>query len=206
VLLVHSELGKVKPRIFAKSPPEDFAFGVSKARDAEGAREVSMKWVEHKANPDDVPGPDFKAMNKIAATNEVVTAKEVSDFRKDNMVTLKGGDIGKLNRKVVLPSDKDPDHIYGRQSSQRAVEETRYTGDAPDIKTIVQGGFMQDWVTMNDKRAHMIASKHESIPPKMTKAAAGHASAISKYQESEESTPFKMKKFQKVQSKLDIPK
>jgi len=108
VLLVHSELGKVKPRIFAKSPPEDFAFGVSKARDAEGAREVSMKWVEHKANPDDVPGPDFKAMNKIAATNEVVTAKEVSDFRKDNMVTLKGGDIGKLNRKVVLPSIRIP--------------------------------------------------------------------------------------------------
>ena len=34
---------QVKPRIFAKPPAEDFAFGVSKQRDAEGAREGA--WV-----------------------------------------------------------------------------------------------------------------------------------------------------------------
>ena len=55
VLLVHSKLGEVKPRIFAKPPAEDFAFGVSKQRDAEGAREVSMKWVED-AKPQQRPG------------------------------------------------------------------------------------------------------------------------------------------------------
>jgi hypothetical protein len=34
-----------------------------------------MKWVEHKANPDSLPGPDFKAMNKLAAVNEVGRAQ-----------------------------------------------------------------------------------------------------------------------------------
>jgi len=204
VLLVHSVLGQVKPRgIFAKPPAEDFAFGISKARDAEGAREVSMKWVEHQPNPDSVPGPDFKAMNKAAAVNEVVTAKDLSGFRKDNLITLKTGkdSEGTFFKKPLVPSDKDPDHVYGRKSSQRACEETRYTGEAPDIKTIVQGGFMQDWVKSNEKRAHLIAAKSEVIAPKMTKAAAGHASAASKYAPEDAPAPFKMKKFSNVKSK-----
>ena len=28
---------------------------------------VTMKWVQHQANPNDKPGPDFKAMNRLAA-------------------------------------------------------------------------------------------------------------------------------------------
>jgi len=43
VLLVHSELGKVKPRVFAKAPAADFAFGVSKARDREGAKDGARR-------------------------------------------------------------------------------------------------------------------------------------------------------------------
>lgn len=206
VLLVHTELGKVKPRIFAKPASEDFAFGISKARDVEGAREVSMKWVEHTPNPNSVPGPDFKAMNKLASSSEIVTAKEVADFRKDNQITLKTGDMAKLNQKPKLPSDKDPDHVYGRLSSMRAVEETRYTGDAPDMKSLVQAGFMNDWVAMNDSRAHIIAAKHETIPVKLTKAATGHASAVEKYAEKPAAEPFKLTKFKKVQSKLGLPK
>jgi len=202
VLLVHSKLGEVKPRIFAKPPAEDFAFGVSKQRDAEGAREVSMKWVEHTPNPNSVPGPDFKAMNKLASSSEIVTSKEVHDFRKDNLFTLKTGDMAKLNQKPKLPSDKDADHVYGRQSSMRAVEETRYTGDAPDMKTLVQAGFMNDWVAMNESRAHVIAAKHEAVPIRITKAAAGHASALDKYTAKEASEPFKLSKFKKVQSKI----
>jgi len=35
----------------------------------------------------------------------------------------------------------------------RPVEETRLTGDAPSIKSIVQGDYMHDWVKMNEARA-----------------------------------------------------
>ena len=28
---------------------------------------VTFKWVQHQPNPDDKPGPDFKAMNRLAA-------------------------------------------------------------------------------------------------------------------------------------------
>ena len=138
--------------------------------------------------------------------SECITSKEVYEFRKDNHVTLKTGEISKLNQKPKLPSDKDPDHVYGRQSSMRAVEETRYTGDAPDMKTLVQAGFMNDWVAMNESRAHIIAAKHENIPVKTTKAAEGHASALEKYTAKETAEPFKLSKFKKVQSKIGVPK
>mmetsp|Transcript_3522 Transcript_3522/g.5969 ORF Transcript_3522/g.5969 Transcript_3522/m.5969 type:complete len:107 (-) Transcript_3522:80-400(-) len=64
-LLRKSELGKVKA-ITTALPPDDFAYGISRARDQEGAREVTFKWVTHKPNPDAKPGPDFKAMNSLA--------------------------------------------------------------------------------------------------------------------------------------------
>ena len=131
-----------------------------------------MTWLEHKPNPDSIPGPDFKAMNKLAAVNEVVTAGEAAAFRSENHITLRGGDHGKIDKTPALPSDFNPDHVYGRSSAAPTIEETRYTGDAVDIKTIVQGGFTNEWITMNEKRAGQITTKHEWREPKMTKAGA----------------------------------
>jgi hypothetical protein len=47
-----------------------------------------------------------------------------------------------------------------------------HTGDAVDIKTIVQGGFMNEWIAKNEKRAGQITTKQEWREPKMTKAGA----------------------------------
>lgn len=161
-----------------------------------------MKWVEHKPNPNSVPGPDFKAMNKLAAVNEVVTAQEAAAFRTENHITLRAGEHGKMNKMPSLPSHHNPDHVYGRSSAAPTIEETRYTGDAVDIKTIMQGGFVNEWVNMNEKRAGQLMAKHEWREPKMTRAAAGHATIQSKYAEVSSPKPFKMKKFDKVQPKL----
>jgi hypothetical protein len=94
--------------------------------------------------------------------------------------------------------------VYGRSSSAPTIEETRYTGDAVDIKTIVQGGFTDEWITMNERRAGQMRAKHEWREPKMTKAAVGHASFAqsSKHGQGGEAKPFKMKKFENVQPKL----
>mmetsp|Transcript_15072 Transcript_15072/g.49437 ORF Transcript_15072/g.49437 Transcript_15072/m.49437 type:complete len:226 (+) Transcript_15072:24-701(+) len=206
VLLVHSELGKVKRCTYANNMPGgDFAFGVSKPRDAEGAREVSMKWVEHQANPDDKPGPDFISMNKMAAIDEVIHSKDQRGFRIEHPVTLKRGDTGikTKQQKSALPSDTDPDFVYGRTSSQRPVEETRLTGDAPDIKAVVQGSFMMDWVKMNEGRQDEFNKLRQKPVPKPTKASAGHASATKTVAE-EPKAAFKMSKFSKVPPRVAI--
>ena len=161
-----------------------------------------MKWVEHKPNPNSLPGPDFKAMNKLAAVNEVVTAQEAMAFRSENHITLRTGEAGKKTKAPSLPSDYNPDHVYGRSSADPTVEETRYTGDAVNIKDLMEGGFTDDWVKMNVTRADQLQAKHEWRDPKMTKAAAGHATIQSKYAEQASPKPFKMKKFDKVKPKL----
>ena len=45
-------------------------------------------------------------------------------------------------------------------------------------------------------------AKHEWREPKMTRAAAGHATIQGKYAEVSSPKPFKMKKFDKVKPKL----
>ena len=78
VLLVHSELGKSKRVTFElpSSKESGFVYGLEKPRDLEGARDVSMRWVEHQPNPDNKPGPDFIAMNKLAADEHIITSKD----------------------------------------------------------------------------------------------------------------------------------
>jgi hypothetical protein len=43
---------------------------------------VLATWVEHHANPDSVPGRDFMALNKRATISKMVSAKDVTAFRK----------------------------------------------------------------------------------------------------------------------------
>mmetsp|Transcript_31764 Transcript_31764/g.38377 ORF Transcript_31764/g.38377 Transcript_31764/m.38377 type:complete len:234 (-) Transcript_31764:363-1064(-) len=203
VLLVPAELGKVK-RTTVSLPAEDFAYGLSKPRDPEGAREVSMKWVEHRPNPDAKPGPDFMQMNKHAAISEVTKANGQRDFRTENPKTLKTGEHAetRVAKGVPLPSEINSDHTYGRQSSCRPVEETRLTGAAPHIKNVIQGSFANDWISMNDKRAGLFEAQNSKIPPQATKASSGHASRAKAALDEGEKEPWKMKKFQGVESKV----
>lgn len=208
VLLIHSQLGKMKQCTFAKTPDPDFVFGVSKPRDPEGAREVSMKWVQHEANPDDKPGPDFISMNKSAAIAHRVTSQEQTPFRHEYPITLKRGDTGNTLKKKPLPSDRNPDFVYGRKSEHRPLEETRLTGGDVDIKNLVQGAYTNDWTKMNLLREAEFQEAHLKPLPKPTKASAGHAAgakAAGAKKEQVAAEPFKMKKFKSVKAKLEIP-
>lgn len=197
--------------MFAKPPPPGFAFGMSRARDPEGAKDVTMKWVEHELPPSALPGPDFVAMNKLAAVNDVVTAKETAAFRSENHVTLPAERAG-ATRKLPpsrLPSDRDPLHAYGRSSSAPSAEETRY-GDSVSAKQVVNGEFADEWKAMNRWRAEKMAEKaarrarKTAGGPKLTRAAIGHASAAAaaRTRGREVVEPFKLSKFGAVKSRF----
>jgi Domain of unknown function (DUF4483) len=55
VLIHRPGLSEVSKATFT-NPPPDKTFGVPKMADPEGARDVTMMWKEHVANPDSVPG------------------------------------------------------------------------------------------------------------------------------------------------------
>lgn len=193
-------------KVTHKLPEKNFAYGINKPRQAEGAREVSMMWVAHKGNPDAKPGPDFMAMNKLAA-GTCKKASEVRAFREDNDVRLKKinpASQAKDKHRVRLPSDGNPNYTFGRASANRTIEEERMFGDAPNIKHIVQGTFMNDWMTFNNERKETFIAEHAKIEPKATKATQGHAdgAAKAKAQRGAAAAPFKMKKFATVKSKL----
>jgi hypothetical protein len=55
VLIHRAGLSEVNKVTFA-NPAPDRVFGVPKHADPEGARDVTMCWKSHQANPNDVPG------------------------------------------------------------------------------------------------------------------------------------------------------
>lgn len=78
-------------------------------------------------------------------------------------------------------------------------------GDAPNIKHIVQGSFMHDWVNVNEHRKETFNAVHAKIEPRDTRATHGHALNGAKAKRvagASQNAPFKMSKFSKVTSKL----
>jgi len=203
-LLLKTELGKVKACATAL-PPEDFAYGLQRPRDAEGAREVTLKWVEHEPNPNAKPGPDFKGMNFLAAINDVTTSKEQRSFRAAHPMTLKQGlPQGRLTQRPPLPSDYNPEYTYGRSNAVRTHEEIRVLGGTqPHIKNIVQGSFANDWVARNMARQQEFEADHARLPPSATKASEGHASRAKAAFDPVDEMTWKMKKFTKVKCKVN---
>ena len=211
VLLSKSELGKARP-FFAKNVgdvPKKHVFGVSKPQDPEGAREVSGLWREHQKNPDAKPGPNYVAMNKQATLSGLTKSNQQLDFRVAHPIELRTGIQTSKQQEtpVTIPSDANPHFIYGRASSNRPLEETRLTGEAPDMRDLLQGSFMWDWVKMNTKREDEFHMKAAKIAPTPTRAALGHAMGGKKVIDSQKealskSKQWKMKKFEKVKSRV----
>merc|ERR1712100_922341 len=80
-ILQRLELGKSRRSTY-ELPDDGFVFGRPNIHDGEGSAEVLSTWVEHHANPDSVPGRDFMALNKRATISKMVSAKDVTAFRK----------------------------------------------------------------------------------------------------------------------------
>lgn len=203
-LLSRSELGKVTKTTFSNPPPEH-VFGLTNPPDAEGAREVTMIWKAHQPNPDDKPGPDFVAMNKLAAVSGQTTAKELPTFRQSNYVTLKKGE-NTLKPPPPVPSDKDPAYTYGMPSAYRTAEQVRSAGpEEPPMKYVVQGAYQHDWIRMNQTRSGQFVEGQHYIKPTGTKAALGHhIGALKHLQPEEQQELWKMSKFKKADPKVTL--
>ncbi|KAK9803407.1 hypothetical protein WJX72_007555 [[Myrmecia] bisecta] len=205
VLVQKVELGKVKRTTF-QHPAEDKIFGITRAVDAEGAREVSMIWREHQPNPDDKPGPDFRAMNKLAATSGLTDSHDQRTFREHHSVTLKTGHAVS-HPAPLLPSDRNRDFVYGRPSTYKTMEEIRVVGrENPNMKQLMQGAYTWEWMKMNQDRAERSgAGLVHRDPARPTKASLGHSShaAVMARAPSADKSTFKLSKFKQAKSKID---
>jgi hypothetical protein len=209
--LLPPPIAQVKPRVFAAPPADDFVFGLKRVRDDENAKEVTMRWSEHKPPPESLPGPDFRAMNKLAAVNDVLDARETAAFRKEHHITLRAGPGGAgaapggshLFVAPALPSDFNPEHAYGKSSLVPSAEERKFGSNVP-MKAVINGAFANEWAKANEKRAkELTAMARKPRPkPRTTRAAeARAAAAAAKTAPAPKPAPFKMKLFENVQSK-----
>mmetsp|Transcript_39789 Transcript_39789/g.103011 ORF Transcript_39789/g.103011 Transcript_39789/m.103011 type:complete len:227 (-) Transcript_39789:115-795(-) len=203
VLLAKSELGKPKPSTFA-DPTDDRVFGAPNIRDPEGARDVTMVWKEHAANPNDKPGPDFRKMNKNAASMGLTSASEQHAHRSMNYETMKTGNAVKPKAPKV-PSDVNVEHTYGIPSTHIPLEVYRVCGDPANVRNLIQNSYANDWINNNmEKEAAMRGSPTKKGGIGLTRAAEGHAfGAHTKYiVPADADEPFKMSKFKGVPSKV----
>jgi len=197
-ILVKDDVGKAKPTVY-DLPAETHAFGRSEPPDVEGAREVTMNWAAHVPKPKPGPqGQDFKLINKMASRNKVATAKDLADFRRTNDYPLiPPGPAGVMPK--LIPSDVIPSFAYGRKSRP-----------STPISSVVGGHYAAEHEQTMDQVYRQYA---EQAPPgatkiKLTKCAVARINEA-KTRKVKELTddmrePFKMKKFQKVPSRLSL--
>merc|ERR1712227_231626 len=195
-LLQRLELGKSR-RTTYEVPQDGFVYGRPNIHDGEGANEVLSTWVEHHANPDSVPGRDFMALNKRATISKMVSAKDVTAFRKAHDIRLKRGDtMAFAGGRNILPSDVDPAHTYGRANRP-----------STPIADVIQSAYENDWVDEQMKRREEKERQDMAALEKMrnpdTAASRGHA--IARQPKAEEREPFTMKKFKNVKPRTMIP-
>jgi len=196
-VLQRVELGKCRRSCY-NLPSEEFVYGRPNIHDGEGSAEVLSTWVEHHANPDSVPGRDFMALNKRATISKMVSAKDVTAFRKAHDIRLKRGDtMAYSNSRNILPSDVDPAHTYGRANRP-----------STPIADVVQAAYENDWV---DEQMHRREEKERQDKAAMEKmrnpdTAASRGHAIARQPKEAEKPKFTMKKFANVQPRTRLPK
>jgi len=206
ILLNKTEIGKVRKTVFNDLPP-NHVYGYEPPKDPENAKQVTMTWKDHQPNPSDVPGPDFKAMNRLATMHGLTGAPEQRSFRRENPVLMKEGVPPPA---PLLPSDVNPRHTYGKPPGHRNAEDHRYMGPSePKLKDCIQARFQYDWVKANSGRTQALneAGRKKLIlpPPLPTKASEGHAFGATRFESEVEEAAldlWKMTKFTRVESKV----
>mmetsp|Transcript_64369 Transcript_64369/g.112332 ORF Transcript_64369/g.112332 Transcript_64369/m.112332 type:complete len:234 (+) Transcript_64369:150-851(+) len=199
-ILVKDDVGRAKPTCY-DLPHEAHAYGRAEPADMEGAREVTMHWASHVPRPK--PGEncqDFKKLNKMAARENVATAKQLKDFKKGNDVKLiPPGPLGAQPK--VIPSDVIPSFAYGRKSRPstpiNAVVGYQY---AAEYEEALNRGY-DTYQTIQDRAV----AKHRVRLTKASKTLITNSRTQRNMSLSEEPKElFKLTKFKKVPSRLHL--
>ena len=185
LLLVRDEVGRPRVSCF-KLPEPHFSYGRPGNQDAEGAREVSMKWAQHVASPEPQHQVNFLQVNRRA-----ITAPEL---RHVTHVTHSKAPKEKGPR-VLIPSDVVPNFAYGRKvrpsTPMQEVISARFAEKA-------EKQLLDFYSEMKDLRE---AKGHEVRKIPLTKATRAHRALLCAPLERQEK-PFKLSKFNKVRAKV----
>lgn len=200
-LLVRDDVGKAKPSCY-DLPDDRFSYGRPGNHDSEGAREVSMYWVSHKASPmPESNAPDFVWFNKRAASARVTTARDLAYYRKEHdSLTPRYGLPGAGKSPRVIPSDVINGFTYGKKVRPSTpideVFSNRFAEQAEDD--------LRRFYTEYRDEHERASSRVRKIP--LTTASRGHASqakkAMTRKEDSREED-FKIRKFKNVATKID---
>lgn len=190
---------------------EGVTFGATtrKRLDAKGEEDESLgvketlRWCDYKPpDRDEIAGVDLMAMNKSATMHRATTSIEVREFRESHEpIPLRAG-----VRRAAEPPRLHAMQTFGRPSVKRLDEEIRYAhGDTPStsIASLIQGEFESDWI--KDKLRGIAATANARLSSSSSSSSAKKCVVTSpktEEQATQKKTPFKMKKFAKVQSKV----
>jgi len=200
-LLIRDEVGKAKPSCF-DLPNERFAYGRPGNHDQEGAREVSMYWVNHKPSPTrENPAPDFVWFNKQAASARVTTARDLAFYRKEHdSLTPRYGVTARGPRSRAIPSDVMASFTYGKKvRPSTPIDEVishRFAEEAEDELMRCYADYREE----NEKSSARVRKI------KGTTASRGNASQTRKAYHEPEQAPeenFKINKFKDIPTKIN---
>lgn len=195
-LLVKDDVGKAKPSCY-DLPTEEFAYGRPDNPDFEGAREVTMQWVSHVAQPrpeEDIT--DFRKMNKMALSEKILDSKGLAQYKKNNAVVLTSASGGGPPPKV-FPSEVVPAFTYGKQ-----------TRPSTPIAAVISNQFAAEYEQAIEENYQLYQQERAAVGARKiqtTKASEGHALNSKKVVVTEVKEPFKLSKFRNIKPKVKFP-
>mmetsp|Transcript_13227 Transcript_13227/g.15325 ORF Transcript_13227/g.15325 Transcript_13227/m.15325 type:complete len:219 (-) Transcript_13227:52-708(-) len=187
-LLAKEDVGKGKPCTF-KLPSDGFAYGKADRKDSEGAKEVTSSWAYHQQSKTTASKKDFMNMNKVGIAKGAVNAKEQAKIRKEKDMRVSQEPKHKP-KKAEVPCDV----AYGVMNRP-----------STPIKDVISNSYgiyaemeLQEKLAKDTQKP---AGKTKEIKP--TKAYTLMQQKVKNVEtKNEKLDNFKMKKFQKVESRV----
>ncbi|KAH7441511.1 hypothetical protein KP509_03G041200 [Ceratopteris richardii] len=138
-------------------------------------------------------------MNKLAAIRHVSRACQQRPFRKKHLIRLHiSRRVGK-SPSAKLPSEIDPNYIYGRPGEQDE-----------EMWKVMQHGYGDEWIRMNMEHQHRFPKPFKTKKPSSckdlfwtTKVKAIYYKNCPAYNEQPQKVPFKISRFKNVPKRID---
>lgn len=181
-LLVKDGIGKAKPST-RTLPSGDFVYGKKPKDDGESVGKLLTVWDLPK--PSKVPkgDKDFKKLNALSVTEKACTPSQQTLFRKTTDIRLKTAQS--KTRNAV------PDIVFGNENRP-----------STPIKAVISNFYGEYAENLNGE--YVAKGTRSNVPPsRSTKGFDRRNEAIRTSMKVEEKTQFKIKKYDKVQTKTD---
>mmetsp|Transcript_91212 Transcript_91212/g.162450 ORF Transcript_91212/g.162450 Transcript_91212/m.162450 type:complete len:229 (+) Transcript_91212:72-758(+) len=200
-ILARDEVGRAKTSSY-DLPPAHHAYGKSKGRDREGAREVIAEWVPHAPREKAEDGlQDFIKINRSATKNAVANARQLKDYRKGIDFKYTPGSPRGPHSARTVPSDADASFAYG----QKGRPSTPIANVVGGSYAVQSEEFLEAQYRRYADESDMPNGKHRIKLTKAQKKAIAEARRKHNVPEPPRPPePFKLSKFKKVSPRLQL--